>query len=231
MKVSKEVIVAAVTSIGGLIVLLITNMFSFKSKNKEKNEEGIIIKLKNKEKPSEKPSEKINESKFNNLFFSSVILNKIYEKSIVLFRETSIEKVIVLYAINGKTTFTNITVCLEISKNSKSKPIITKYDNYKIGNEYRDMLKKVEELKQLVINVNKNIEEDCELKNLLRNIKINYIVLSFLARIKINSNDDILIYSSGHVMNKIIFTNDELNSIKAAMDTISDLAYKEIKLR
>ena len=227
MKISKEVIIATVTSIGGFIVLLITNMFSFRAKNKEKNAERITIKLKNKE----KTSEKINESKFNNLFFSSMILNKIYEKSIVLFKETSVEKLIILYAINGKTIFTNITVCLEISKNNNSKPIITKYDNYKIGNEYRDMLKKVERSKQLIINVNENIEEDCELKNLLRNIKVNYTVLSFLARININSGDDILLYSSGHVKSSKILSSEELNSIKAAMDTISDLAYKEIRLK
>ena len=213
MKVSKEVIIATITSIGGFIVLLVTNMFSFKAKNKEKL------------------SHKINKSKFNNLFFSSMILNKIYEKSIVLFKETSVEKLIILYAINGKTTFTNITVCLEISKNNNSKPIITKYDNYKIGNEYRDMLKKVEGSKQLIINVNENIEEDCELKNLLRNIKVNYTVLSFLARININSGDDILLYSSGHVKSSKILNSEELNSIKAAMDTISDLAYKEIRLK
>jgi hypothetical protein len=160
------------------------------------------------------------QSTFNDVFFSSRFLTLTQKKIKEIFKKTRAERFLILYAINGKTSFNTVTVCYEMGFDNKIVWASEMYDKFEIDNPYRSMLKRVEFDHSIILDVAKM--EECFLKTVYQSQdeQICHSIICFISRIKINENDDLLIYMSIATKSIDCFEKNELITIKRNCDQI-----------
>jgi len=137
-----------------------------------------------------------------------------------IFKETKAERFIILFALNGKTDFNFVSVCYEKTKTDKTSGAMYRYVRVEIDDHYRQMLKFVEQDKQVYLDVEHMPE--CLLKNIYQSIVegVTFSGVHFIARHSIDQNNDSLVYCSVATTDKEDFTRSEKTTLKLAMDNI-----------
>lgn len=137
-----------------------------------------------------------------------------------IFKETKAERFIILFALNGKTDFNFVSVCYEKTKTEKTSGAMYRYVRIEIDDHYRQMLKFVEQDKQVYLDVEHM--QECLLKNIYQSIVegVTFSGVHFIARHSIDQNNDSLVYCSVATTDKEDFTRSEKTTLKLAMDNI-----------
>ena len=149
-------------------------------------------------------------------------LNAIREKVEDIFKNTSAERFLILFAINGKTDFNFVTVIYEQHKlnmgDDSSFGAINKYINIEIDEDYRRYLKESEIIGPVYLTV--STMNDNLLKSFYTIENISHSIIKFIKRLKKDDNNDVLIYCSIAKKDNKDFTEKERTIIKTNIDVI-----------
>lgn len=199
----KELSTIIVSLIGGLAIIIVAYV------NKYHEKKLKLIELEKKEIKKEIDKIKI-ELETISLFFNYEFYEFLDNNIRRVFNNTKITRFLILFAINGKDTFNTVTVVYEYTKTHLSKGAIKRYVRLPIDEHYQLLLKKVEKEKSIILK-----SEDLPKDSLLYNIYtssyegVMYSKLNFLNRLHIDSNNDLLLYSSYATHNNEPITKEE----------------------
>lgn len=136
-----------------------------------------------------------------------------------IFSKTRADRFLILIAVNGHEDFNIVSVIFEQHKKNEYKVnAIGTYRNVKIDTHYKKMLKEAEFFGSVCLDVQKM--PICLLKDIYENEGVNYSIVNFLSRQKIDNENDFVVYSS-------IATHDK-NSFTRAENAIIKLAYESV---
>lgn len=135
-----------------------------------------------------------------------------------LFDSTKATRFLILVAVNGETTFNNISVVFEHHADRRDNVSMIKYKNISVDDAYRKMLKMAEVDGPVLIDVDKM--EDCLLRKFYEIEGVKHSKVTFLSRQKIDRKNDVVIYSSIATGNLEGYTDLELVKFRLAYDSI-----------
>lgn len=213
---TEPVIITIITSVFGVITASIAGFYSVKVKKLEtakEQKDRSISRLKA-------------ELTCINVLFDYNMISLINEKVDYLFRHTSAERFIILFALNGKTDFNFVSVCYEKTKTEGTRGSIYRYVRLKIDEHYRQMLKHVEKEESIYLSVPEM--PPCLLKDIYESIVegVTFSSIHFIARNQLDSDNDVLVYSSLATTQDKNFTPSEKVIIKSTYDELRAHAHQ-----
>lgn len=136
-----------------------------------------------------------------------------------IFKTTIADRFLLLIAVNGKTHFNVVSVVFEQHKRSiNGISAIARYKSLKIDDDYRDMLEHSESKGTLLL------ETTTMPKGLLKDIYeiegVTHSQIRFIAREKIDKDNDVVIYSSLSTHVRKPFTKLEITKANIIYDSI-----------
>ena len=149
------------------------------------------------------------------LFDFNIFNNIIYHVN-EAFKKTKADRYLTLYATNGKSDFRFVTAMFEHHKEGKHTRLsigaVNKYVKVETDTEYKKLLKDAE------VNGDKYLDviemPDSDLKNIYIAEKVFHSVVLFLNRIRMNDQNDLLLYCSIATHDPEPFTAEEKTSLK-----------------
>ena len=202
---------AFLSAIGGVGVAYITGVFALKAKKAE----------------NEAEKQKGNNEELRVGFDSLQIVNDfmllsiIMEKATLIFEDTTADRFLVLFAINGKRDFNYVNVICEQHKIDGfiqgSGEAQRRYKNVKIDNHYKGLLKNVISNGYEVIDAEKMAQSI--LKDYYTFEGVKHSVVKFLVRINKDPNNDIIMFCSVAKHTKDAFAENELNNIELYLNS------------
>jgi len=205
------ILISAFAPMSAIIVAIITSYVTLKIKHKEVKEENKTMRI---------------ELECINILFNHEFLAVLNEHVNNIFEQTKVNRFLILFAVNGKTSFRYVTCCFEKVGSGAVQGSIFRYNRFEIDDHYKNMLKQVElqgsvqyEVKTMPNSMLKSIYES-------RDEKVTYSCIKFLKRINVNEDNDIVLYSSLATTNSEDYTNEESIVIKRNFDLIKSEARK-----
>jgi hypothetical protein len=166
-----------------------------KKENKKKENEIKILKL---------------ELKAISAFFDWELYSIIYENCNIIFEETKANRILFLFAINGKTDFVYATAMYE-HPHIKNKHFGSgkRYLKVKIDDHYRSLLKKAEKTGDIILNV--ETMDDGLLKDIYLSPKeeVKHSIFKFIKRSNLDDENDAVVFSSIATTEQEPFTSVE----------------------
>lgn len=208
---SEAITIALISAVAGIAVTIVAGYLNLVAKNKEATKINKRLQI---------------ELSCVNILFNHEFLKTLNTKVDEIFDNTRVDRFLILFAVNGKTSFNYATVCYEkTKKNSISRGAIYRYVRIEVDKNYKVMLQETEQNGMLLLEVNKMPE--CLLKDIYKSHfeHVNYSMVKFLKRITVDAENDIVIYSTAATTAVDIFTADEQVIIKSAYDTIRHAAH------
>lgn len=153
------------------------------------------------------------------------LLNKIQQSVNVIFDETTVEKFMILIAINGKTNFNTITCIFEQNKKYRGNAI-GRMRNLQIDQEYKNLIRE-SELKPIVKIDVKQMKQSI-LKSLYSTSNVKYARLKHIIRSPIDNNNDALVFCSIATERNEDFNFDEEVIISNQVDSFIKPYIKEM---
>jgi hypothetical protein len=211
-----EITLALISSISAILVAVINSYISIRKKYTSLSEEHNTI--------SNDRDKLIVELSAVGVLFNYNLLTVIEESVNETFMSTKAKKFLILFAVNGKTSFNHVTACYERNLNPKSAYIIRKYRRLRIDDDYKKLLKQIEFNSPVVIDTSK-IKESI-LKQMHSSYKqdTTHVLLHFLTRIQVDQENDLLVYISISTDEPESFTDEELFVISNSINLIKDHA-------
>lgn len=187
-----EIIIAAF----GLIGIVLPSYWAYLEKTKNKNKDIIIAEL---ERRLEESKQTCYEHELRTAVVEKLLditlLGDIQRAVALMFQETKAERFLILIAINGKIDFNYVSVIFEQHKGSSHVNAIARYKNISIDIHYKEMLKKSERIGVVNLDIAK-MPEDSLLKNIYDMEGIKHAKIRHLLRERIDTNNDVVIFSS-----------------------------------
>lgn len=155
------------------------------------------------------------------VLFETTYFSFLEDKVSEIFENTKANRFLILFAINGTEKFKYATVVYEHMKDDRSKGAIKRYVKVEIDDYYQDMLKVVEKEGSVHLVV-----KDMPDKSLLKAFykmpqeNVKYSIIKFITRIKVDSMNDIVFYSSIATCDDDDFELSERVFIKVIFDQI-----------
>jgi hypothetical protein len=203
------VIVSLAAPVSAVLTALIAAYVALKRKHSNVKQENKILTI---------------ELNSINILFNHNLLAIIDEHVTNIFDETKVNRFLILFAVNGKTHFNFVTVCMERTNTGAMSGSIFRYNRLEIDDHYKSMLKQVElqgnvhlEVSTMPPSILKSIYES-------RDEKVTFSCVKFLKRINVDENNDIVLYSSIATTNNEDFTSEEQLIIKRNFDVIKNEA-------
>ena len=224
-----ELIQSIIPHIAAVILALISGFFMLKTKKLE-------LKTKNLKEENEKASEQVEKAKIEErkakielsalaVLFDTKFFNFLEEKVGDIFNNTRATRFLILYAINGKTDFKHATVTYEHIRGEKGKGAIKRYTKVKIDDGYRNLLKVIEEFGSFTLNVNEMNKEDLLYKiYTMPQEEVNHSIVKFIARKRIDENNDLIFYSTIATTDNEEFTQGEKTYIRMIFSHIREMS-------
>jgi len=216
-----ELTIALISSISAILVAAINSYFSIKRKYNSLSAEH--------EKVAIDRDKLIVELSAVTVLFHYRLLSVIEESVGEIFVNTKAKKFLILFAVNGKTHFNHVTACFERNKNPKSSYILRKYRRIRIDDEYKKILKQIELDSSVLLETAKLKESILKQMHSSYNQDTKFVVLNFLRRMPIDTENDLLLYISVSTDEDEIFTDEELFVISNSINLIKDHA-EEIQI-
>ena len=132
-----------------------------------------------------------------------------------LFDITKADRFLILIAINGKVEFRTVSVIFEQHKKSTSSAIAS-YKSLRVDGDYVQMLKEAE--KYDVVDIETNKLKESLLKTIYQEEGIIFSMIKHMTRVKLDNNNDCLIYCSIATHSEEIFTLAEKYKIQSHID-------------
>lgn len=155
------------------------------------------------------------------------LFNLIQDHISYVFKNSSADRFLILFARNGKTEFKYATAIYEQHKVSRdaflSFNASTKYSHFEFDKPYLSMLKEAESKGWVDLIVEEM--PDSDLKNVYMSEEIVHARLYFLKRIEEDSQNDLILYCTfaSHTepfnANDIIFMKSAVDSLKSILST------------
>lgn len=147
--------------------------------------------------------------------------NEIRDSVERMFSNSKVDRFLILFAINGITDFSYVSVIFEQHKTAKYKVnAITRYRNVHIDDEYKRMLKQMEIDGPVIMETTAMSEQI--LKDFYTLEKVKHSQMHFLHRKHIDENNDVIVFSTVATHNSASFTNLDNAVIKTEYEgTIS----------
>lgn len=159
------------------------------------------------------------------LFFPYDFYDYLDDQVEEVFKKTKATRFLVLFAINGKENFNNVTVVYEHTKDKRSKGAIRRYVRLPIDNHYRQVLKLAEVNKSLDLHT-EELPKDSLIYQIYssKEEQVVHSKLKFIQRIHLDDDNDLLLYATIATHDSIPFSDEELYEIKIAVNGIRSKA-------
>lgn len=204
-----QIIVQLAAPISAVLVAIVTAYTSLKKKHSNVKQENKVLKI---------------ELNSINILFAHNILSVIDEHVANIFAETKVNRFLILFAVNGKSHFNFVTVCLEKTNTGAVSGSIFRYNRLEIDDHYKSMLKQVELQGNIHLEVSKMPESILKSIYESRDEKVTFSCVKFLKRINVDDLNDIVLYSSIATTKDEDFTTEESLIIKRNFDVIKNEA-------
>lgn len=136
-----------------------------------------------------------------------------------IFENTRADRFLILIAINGKTDFKIVSVIFEQHKKTEyDVSAIARYRHLEVDRDYRDMLKQAE--RDGVVHYETSKMHDCLLKQIYLFEKVKFSDVRHIARVPVDDDNDVLLYSSLATHNDKGFTSQGRTFAKITYDSI-----------
>lgn len=145
------------------------------------------------------------------------LLEDIKNSTKILFKETKIDRFLILIAVNGKTKFNTVSVIFEQHKNSTSSAI-ARYKNLSVDTEYKDLLTEVEKFGFIILST--DTMKEGLLKDIYEVEEVHHSEIRHLARQPLDSENDCLVFCSSATHLKAKFNKKDLLSIQTQIDSV-----------
>lgn len=208
--VDNTIVITVVTSVAAIVTAIVSGIFSLKQKK---------IETELKETKKEVTKMKIELSCIN-ILFNHDFLQVLSEKVDEIFENTHAERFLILFAVNGKERFNYVTVCYERTKTHSGSGAIYRYVRFEIDDHYRDLLHDSERHNAVVLNVEEMPNSYLKSIYQTRVESIRHAVIKFLKRMTVDTDNDLVIYSSIATTLDRPFNDNELTIIKTAFDVL-----------
>lgn len=130
-----------------------------------------------------------------------------------LFKETRADRFLILTAMNGKKDMRSVSAIYEQhDRNDIGMSAVSRYHKLEVDQEYHQMLKSAEQIGPVVLDVAGSMQ-DSLLKNIYISEGVKHSVITFLYRVSLDENNDIMVYSSIATHSEEHFTMEELLTI------------------
>jgi hypothetical protein len=159
-------------------------------------------------------------------FFDWELYSIIYEQCNIIFEETKVNRILFLFAINGKTEFQQATAIYEHPhKKNKHYGSGKRYVKVRIDDVYRQYIKKSEKNGDVILNI--ETMEDGLLKDIYLSAKeeVKHSIFKFIKRSSLDGENDAVVYSSVATTESVPFTSVEktlINNCYSAIIANSD---------
>lgn len=174
--------------IGGIVAIVLA-VIAYLEKRKVKQKDAQIASLQEEKKSSDLRLNLVDK------ILDIALLGKIQDAVKVIFEETKADRFLILVAINGKVNFNVVSVIYEQHKDTNYRGnAIARYRNLEIDEDYRAMLKDAEAKSCIEVNVDEM--RDCLLKRIYQVEGVKHSNVRHLLRLPIDSDNDVLVYSS-----------------------------------
>lgn len=187
-----EIVIAVI----GLIGILLPSYWVYLEKTKSKARNYRIAQLEGQLKKSSKERE---EAEVRTLVVERLLdislLSEIREAVNYIFEETKAERFLILIAVNGKIDFNVISVIFEQHKGDLAINAVARYKNISIDDYYKEMLKKAERVGVVHLHVD-TMPERSLLSNIYKHEGVKHSEVRHLMRQAIDSENDVIVYSS-----------------------------------
>lgn len=135
-----------------------------------------------------------------------------------IFKKTKADRFLILIAINGKTNFKIVSVVFEQHKKSDYEiNAIARYRNLEIDDDYKEMLKLSE--REGAVHLKTDSMRECLLKQIYLDEEVTFSDIRHIARIHIDDDNDLLVYSSLATHSVKPFTERERTRAKIIYDS------------
>lgn len=211
MDIATQVVVTS----GGVLTAFIIAYFQYKSKKLE------YSKLEQKHLDLVKENKRLNIERASlTVLFDYEFYNFLETEIDKIFKTTKCDSFCIHFAINGKSDFNYTTVAFEMTRTESNNSAIARYIRVVIDDDYRKMLKDAEKNSEVTLDI------DSMQDNLLKRIyqsdqeRIKFSIVRFLARIPVDDDNDVLLYSTSSTHDIKGYTATEKTQIQITHDAL-----------
>lgn len=154
------------------------------------------------------------------ILFDYIFYNNLQKKVSEIFDRTKANRFLILFAVNGRSDMRHVTVAFEMTRPPAQPGSISRYVRTEVDDHYIRMLKTVENVSGIELDV--STMNDSLLKQIYLSPveKINHSLIKFIARHKVDEDNDLLLFSSTATTHEKQFDENEKIFIKLLHDSI-----------